>query len=253
MRPPAVLSFLPVASADGKSTLLLSGSVCLAAGAVMVGFVCWLPDVADLRVRNPMTTRYVQIYVNRKTRAGQRPATSMRWVPIGEMSPHLVNAVLIAEDDRFFRHHGVDWRELKKALKAGLRGERIRGASTISQQVARNLFLSPRKSYGRKVKETLIARHLERTLGKERVLEIYLNIAEWGEGVFGAEAASRAYYRKGAASLTPEEAVELAAALPSPYERNPLMEPDERLAKLRALYLERLLRRAGGAPSVQAP
>lgn len=230
----------------GGRSLAAAGLVAAMAGAAAVGYLAWLPDTASLRTANPMTTEYVKIYVRRKARAGERPATAMRWLPLSDMSPHLVDAVLIAEDDRFFRHRGVDWRELGRLLRKGLRGERVRrGASTISQQVARNLFLSPSKSYSRKVKEILIARHLERSLGKERVLEIYLNIAEWGEGVFGAEAASRAYFQKSAARLSPEEAVALAAALPSPYERHPLAEPDERMLKLRALYLRRLERRQG--------
>lgn len=229
-------------AASGGSTLAASGLAAALAGSAAVAYLAWLPDVSELKTRNPMTTQYVGIYVRRMTRSGQKPATNMRWVPLVEMSPHLVKAVLIAEDDRFWRHRGVDWHEMRAAVRENLRGHRGRGASTISQQVARNLFLSPQRSYGRKVREILLARHLERTLGKERILEIYLNIVEWGQGVFGAEAASRHYYDKSAAELTPEEAVGLAAALPSPYERNPAAPPDGKLLKLRRLYLQRLMK-----------
>lgn len=229
-------------------TLKAAGSVAAAAAVAAAAYLAWLPDVAELKTRNPTTTRYTAIYARRMARHGQKAGTAMRWVPLADISPHLVRAVLIAEDDRFWRHRGVDWVALKKAYRDSLKGGRRRGASTVSQQVARNLYLSPERSVGRKVREILIARHLERTLGKERVLEIYLNVVEWGEGVFGAEAASRAYFGKHASDLTPEEAVDLAAALPSPYERNPAVEPDERLVRVRRVILERLMREIGSAP-----
>ncbi|TBR17220.1 monofunctional biosynthetic peptidoglycan transglycosylase [bacterium] len=229
-------------------TLGVAGGVAAAAALAAAGYLAWLPDVSELKTHNPTTTRYTAIYARRMARSGQKAGTAMTWVPLADMSPHLVRAVLIAEDDRYWRHRGVDWRQVRLATKQGLRGGRMRGASTISQQVARNLFLSPEKSLGRKLKEVLFARHLERTLGKERVLELYLNVVEWGEGVFGAEAASWTYYDKPASDLTPEEAVGLAAALPSPYDRNPSVEPDARLVKLRGVYLERLMREIGPWP-----
>lgn len=235
----------------GRS-MTLAGGVTAAAFLAAGSYLLWLPDARELRHHNPTTTRYTAIYARRMARSGQKAATAMRWVPLAEISPYLVRAVLIAEDDRFWLHRGVDWRELKRAYQASRKGGKRRGASTVSQQVARNLYLSPEKSVGRKVKEILIARHLERTLGKERVLEIYLNVVEWGEGVFGAEAASRAYYGKPASELTPEEAVGLAVALPSPYERNPAVEPDEKLKRVRRVILERLMREIGPPqPSVQ--
>lgn len=226
----------------------MAGLVAGAAALSAVGYLAWLPDVSELKARNPTTTRYTAIYARRMARQGQKAGTAMRWVPLADISPYLVRAVLIAEDDRFWRHRGVDWNEVRLAYREGRRGGRRRGASTISQQLARNLYLSPEKSVGRKLREVLIARHLERTLGKERVLEIYLNVVEWGEGVFGAEAASQTYFDKPASGLGPEEAVSLAAALPSPYDRNPDVEPDERLVKLRTVYLERLLKEFGPWP-----
>ena len=153
--------------------------------------------------------------------------------------------MLIAEDDKFYRHRGVDWESFEGALRYNWRKRKLaRGASTVTQQVARNLFLSPSRSPMRKLKETLIARYLERSLGKDRILEIYLNIVEWGEGIFGAEAASEAYFGKHASDLSVEEAVELAAALPSPYERHPGKPPSGQIQRLREHYLERM-RQAG--------
>lgn len=226
----------------------MTGKTFSAAGASLVlvallaiGYWTWLPDVSDLRSRNLMTTRYVRIYVDRVRRQGERPSVAMQWMPLSRISKNLRRAVLIAEDDRFYRHDGVDWYELRKAMRYNVRKRKFaRGASTITQQVARNLFLSPSRRPRRKLKEILIARHLERELEKDRILELYLNIVEWGEGVFGAEAASRTYFGKPASELTPVEAVELAAALPSPYRWNPSQPPDERTRKVRKHFLKRM-------------
>ena len=228
-----------------SKTLALTGACLALVGAIVLSYVAWLPNVSELRTQNLMTTKYVQIYVRRIGARGQKPSVAMSWVGLEEISPHLRHAVLIAEDQRFYRHRGVDWEELKKALRYNLRkGQMARGASTITQQVARNLFLSPRRSAWRKLKEILIARHLERSLEKDRIFEIYLNIVEWGEGIFGAEAASRKYFGKPASQLSPKEAVDLAASLPSPYRMNPGAPPDELMLKKRELYMERM-RRAG--------
>ncbi|MEE8425296.1 MAG: monofunctional biosynthetic peptidoglycan transglycosylase [Elusimicrobiota bacterium] len=222
-------------------TFAAAGTCLLLVALLVVGYWSWLPDVSDLRSQNLMTTRYVRIYVNRIRRKGERPSVAMRWATLSEISPYLIRAVLIAEDDRFYRHHGVDWRQFKKAVRYNVRKRSLaRGASTITQQVARNLFLGPSRRPRRKIKEILLARHLERELEKDRILELYLNIVEWGEGVFGAEAASRTYFGKSASDLTPEEAVELAAALPSPYRWNPAQPPDERTINVRRKYLDRM-------------
>lgn len=224
----------------GATLAAAAGAMALCAAAVLA-YLAWLPDVEILGREKTMTTHYVSLYVNRMLKRGDRPAVAMKWTALEDISPYLRQAVLMAEDDRFFAHRGVDWVELKKAMRYNLKNKRMaRGASTISQQVARNLFLSPSRRPARKLKEILIARHLERSLGKDRILEIYLNIAEWGEGVFGAEAASRVYYAKSAKELTPEEAVALAAALPSPYRYNPAVAPGERTQAVREHYLKRL-------------
>ena len=172
----------------------------------------------------------------------------MRWVPISEISLHLRHAVVTSEDDMFYRHRGVDWEALQEAINYNIkRGRLARGASTITQQVARNLFLSPARNPMRKVKEILIARKLEKTLTKDRILELYLNIAEWGVGIYGVQAASQIYFGKNASELTLDEAVALAAALPSPWRLNPLKEPGPKLVRRREVLIERM-RRAGYLP-----
>ena len=152
---------------------------------------------------------------------GQRLAgtpISQRWVPLERMSPNLAAAVISSEDGHFCRHHGVDWGELKEAIESA--GDGIaRGGSTISMQVVKNLFLWPSRSYLRKALEIPLAYAMEALWPKRRVLEIYLNIAEWGPGIFGAEAAARYHFRKPALLLTPREAALLAVSLPNPFER----------------------------------
>lgn len=143
------------------------------------------------------------------------------YVPLDAISPHLVRSVIASEDARFCQHGGVDWDALNRQVSALGEGDSARGASTISMQVAKNLFLWHGRSFVRKGLELPLAIMLDALLGKRRVIEIYLNIAEWGEGVFGAEAAARAWFGKAAADLTREEAARLATALPNPLLRNP--------------------------------
>ena len=152
---------------------------------------------------------------------GQRLAgtpITQRWVPLERISPNLVTAVIVSEDGHFCRHRGVDWGELKEAIENS--GDGIaRGGSTISMQVVKNLFLWPSRSYVRKAIEIPLAYVIEAAWSKRRILEIYLNIAEWGPGVFGAEAAARYHFRKPVSLLGPREAALLAVSLPNPFER----------------------------------
>ena len=148
-----------------------------------------------------------------------RPGVQLRhtWVPYERISVHLKRAVVAAEDARFLDHEGFDWPAIQKALAENeRRGRVVAGASTISQQLAKNLFLSGERSWLRKGEEAVITWMLERAMSKRRILELYLNVAEWGEGVFGAEAAARYHFGTSAAALTPEQAVYLAVVLPSP-------------------------------------
>ena len=145
-----------------------------------------------------------------------------QWVPYGRISAHLKRAVVAAEDARFLDHEGFDWEAIQKAMARNEeRGKIVAGASTISQQLAKNLFLSGTRSWTRKAQEALITWMLEQTMSKRRILELYLNFAEWGEGVFGAEAAARYHFGVPASALTAEQGAWLAAILPSPrrYER----------------------------------
>ena len=153
---------------------------------------------------------------------GQRLAgtpVTQRWVPLARISPNLPVAVILSEDARFCRHAGVDWGELKEVIESAGDGV-ARGGSTISMQVVKNLFLWPSKSYLRKAIEIPLAYLIEAAWSKQRILEIYLNIAEWGPGVFGAEAAARYHFRKPALLLGPREAALLAVSLPNPFERD---------------------------------
>jgi monofunctional biosynthetic peptidoglycan transglycosylase len=146
-----------------------------------------------------------------------------RFVPMRQISPELQHAVIASEDERFRQHSGIDWIELEKVLEDDLRkhGKLTRGASTISQQLVKNLYLSTSRSGVRKVLEFAIVPLAEAILGKDRILELYLNVIEWGPGVFGAEAASRAYYGIPAARLNRDEAARLAACIPAPSRRRP--------------------------------
>jgi monofunctional biosynthetic peptidoglycan transglycosylase len=183
--------------------------------------VTW-PDVGSLSGHNPQSTAFMERYKARAKAAGHNPAIRWRWTPYDRISPHLKRAVLVAEDIGFFSHNGFEFTEIKVAIGQALRGERgLRGASTITQQLAKNLWLSPSRNPLRKLKETILTYQLERQLTKKRILEIYLNVVEFGPGVYGAEAASRHYFGKSAADLDEVEAAMLAASLPKPSRWNP--------------------------------
>lgn len=144
-------------------------------------------------------------------------ALRFQWVPYARISNHLKRAVVTAEDARFVEHEGVDWEALQKAYENNLkRGKPARGGSTISQQLAKNLFLSGTRSYVRKAQELVITYMIEWVWDKQRILEVYLNVAEWGEGIFGAEAAARHYFGVSAAQLSAEQSARLATYLPNP-------------------------------------
>lgn len=175
-----------------------------------------------LSLVQPVTTSILLQRAVQRAAEGKRPIYPVRdVVSRDEISPHLRRAVLAAEDDRFYLHHGFDFAEIEKAIARGRKGRPLRGASTISQQTAKNLFLWEGRSWVRKALEAWITVALELTLTKDRILDIYLNLAEWGDGVFGAEAAARAHFNKSAKDLTRDEAARLAAILPSPQKWSP--------------------------------
>ena len=195
----------------------------LPGGALALFWLMTLPDVAVLAKTNPSSTALIEARAAAARKDGHRFAPQRTWVALSEISPHLQRAVIVSEDAAFFHHEGFDWEGIKEAAAKNLwRGDLARGGSTITQQVAKNLFLSADKSFLRKAREALITRALEHRLSKKRILEIYLNIAEWGRGIFGAEAAARHHFHKPASELTAEEAALLAAMLPSPLRYDPL-------------------------------
>lgn len=203
--------------------LPLIGAVLALLFAASALYVLWLPDVREYKRKNPSETAFMRIKERQARAQGRKVVRQMVWKPWAEISENLKHAVLVAEDDGFYGHKGVEWDSLKRAAAENLEKRRFaKGGSTITQQLARNLYLSPSKNPLRKLKEILIARRLEKELGKRRIFELYLNVAEWGKGIYGAEAAAQAYFGHSAADLTPEEAAALAAALPSPRRYNPV-------------------------------
>lgn len=184
-------------------------------------YLAFFPDVSRLEKENPEKTAMMEHREAEWKAAGKKVKVRHKWVPYSRISPHMVKAVIIAEDDKFWSHEGFDFEAIQKALEKDLKARKFKaGGSTISQQLAKNLFLKPTKSPIRKVREAIITWRLERALKKRRILELYLNVAEWGEGIFGVEAASRHHFGKSAAELTPLEAARLAVVLPNPRRLN---------------------------------
>ena len=186
--------------------------------AVVGPFLLILP----LNFVQPTTTAVMLRRTVQRWSAGKKPIYPVRdLVRRDAISPYLRRAVLASEDDRFYLHWGFDLIELQSAIDRARRGRKLRGASTITQQVAKNIFLWEGRSFVRKGYEAYLTLVLEICLSKDRILDLYLNLAEWGDGVFGAEAAARQHYRKPASALTREEAARLAAVLPSPIRWTP--------------------------------
>ena len=172
---------------------------------------------------NPGETRFMEIRLTELRQKVPEAQLKKQWVPYERISIHLKRAIISAEDAKFVDHEGFDWEGMQKALeKNQKKGRFAAGGSTISQQLAKNLFLTPTKSYFRKAEEAIITLMLENLWSKRRILEVYLNVIEWGNGVFGAEAAARHYYNASAAQLGPEQAARLAGMVPNPryYDRN---------------------------------
>jgi monofunctional biosynthetic peptidoglycan transglycosylase len=215
-----------------------------AAAAVAFAVVAYvyltLPDVRVLATTNPTTTAFMQLRQAEAKREGRTLRHRHQWVRYSRISKNLQRAVLVAEDSRFFQHEGVDLEEIKKSIEINMeRGGAIRGASTITQQLAKNLYLSPSKDPLRKLKELIIARRLEAALPKARILEIYLNVIEWGDGIWGAEAAARTYFGVPASGLTREQAALLAGAIINPRVLNPAR-PNRRLLARQRIVLGRM-------------
>jgi monofunctional biosynthetic peptidoglycan transglycosylase len=236
---------------------------------LLVGFIAYeaimFIRISHLRSENPVTTSLIEARVAEAKARGEQPKRMQIWVPLDQISPNLQRAVLAGEDTNFATHNGFDYKAIQKAWDQGFleaakeakkEGEDDdwlpnlpdfkRGASTISQQLAKNLYLSSRRSFFRKGQEALLTVFLERNLTKRRILEIYLNVIEWGDGIYGAEAAAQYYFHKPAASLMGNEAAYLSAMIPNPRTVfNPRVNP-RRVARRQRIILR-------GMPYVRLP
>ena len=201
-----------------RTAMRWAGLVLVACLVVVVAFQFWyFAWIAWWKWNNPGETSFMVREETALREKNRRAELRHRWVPYERISIHLKRAVIASEDARFSEHEGVDWDAIEKAYETNLkRGRPAKGGSTITQQLAKNLFLSPERSYVRKGQELLITYMIEALWDKRRILEVYLNVVEWGEGVFGAEAAARHYYGIPAAQLGPEQSARLAAYLPNP-------------------------------------
>ena len=208
----------------------------LVVGVVLLWSLASLTLVAA-RWINPPTTA---VHIERRMQAWIRQTPyreRYKFIPLSQISPDLQHAVIAAEDARFYQHHGFDWQEIQIAAKEDLEGERTRGASTITQQLVKNLFFGTGRSILRKGAEVTLVPVAEFVLGKQRILEIYLNVVEWGPGIYGAESACRYYDGTAARNVGREQASRLAAILPAPLKRRP-----ERMNSYSAIILRRMVR-----------
>jgi monofunctional biosynthetic peptidoglycan transglycosylase len=199
-------------------------------------------SIVRYRSSNPSSTALMEQRASEARSRGEEVKRVQIWVPYDRISRNLTRAVLAGEDSRFLDHAGFDWEEMRKALEEDWnRGQFKRGASTITQQLAKNLFLSTSKNPLRKLHEALITKEMEWILGKRRILEIYLNVIEWGDGVYGAEAASRKYFNTSAAAVSADQAAFLSAIIPGP---NGAFNPatHRRRVERRKNLIERLMR-----------
>ena len=220
---------------------VLLALVILAAAYVLYVWATF-PDVSKLATEPPKTTAFMDARRAELRREGKDDHLDYRWVSYSRISPYLRRGVLVAEDSEFYEHGGVDVQAMREALRKDWERKKItHGGSTITQQLAKNLYLSPSRNPLRKIREYFLARSLENHLSKKRILELYLNVVEMGERVYGAEAAAREYFGVSAAALTPNQAALLAGCLPNPRVMNP-GDPNQRLRSREAMILSRMRR-----------
>lgn len=204
-----------------KVIVIAAVVLCVAALSIPLSSLVY-PDISRLKRENPRSTAFMEYRAHQWMKEGKRKSISFMWVPLSTISPYAAKAVLIAEDDKFWSHEGFDFKAMGEAFEKNLKARRVRaGGSTISQQLVKNLYLSPSKSPVRKIREAILTWRLEHTLSKRRILELYLNVAEWGDGVYGIEAASRHYFGVHASELEPMQAARLASVLPNPRKYDP--------------------------------
>ena len=196
--------------------------------AIPVLFLLWeiitIPffGIYALKSTNPKETALMQQRIGEAEEKGKKLKIAHRWIPIGRVPCHTIDAIVAAEDGTFFAHYGIDWFEVQESISKNIEeGRAARGASTITQQLAKNLYLSTSKTFLRKFEEVVITLLMEWQLSKQRILELYINLIEWGPGVFGIETAARTYFGKSASELTLDESLRLAAVIPSPLRYRP--------------------------------
>lgn len=211
---------------------------------LLVLFLCWnvwiLGHVLWWRTHNPDDTAFMETQLTRLQEQDPEAELRHKWVNYAQISPNLKRALVASEDAKFLQHEGFDWEGLQTAWEKNLKkGRIVAGGSTISQQLAKNLFLSSRRTPWRKLEEALITVMLESTMDKQRIFEIYLNVIEWGDGVFGAEAAAQHYFNTSASKLSSAQAAKLAAMVPNPryYDKN---RRDSKLLRKAAIIQRRL-------------
>jgi monofunctional biosynthetic peptidoglycan transglycosylase len=236
----------PFSRQRGRRWLIPALPVALLLGSAALLWLT-LPDVTPLKSRNPARTALMEQRLREARREGRDVVIRQSWVPLSAIPPLLRRAVLASEDAGFYGHEGIDLEELRESLKRDWREKRLaRGGSTITQQLAKNLYLSTSKNPLRKLREMLIARRLEATLSKDRILALYLNVIEFGPGIFGVEAAARHFFGKPAAELSSGESLRLVAVIPRPLAVSP--RSDGAWLRWRARWILGLLRSRGDIP-----
>jgi len=217
--------------------------ILLVLGTLDIGRYFVYPNIKALKNDNPIPTAFMEYRQEQWKSENRTIELTQKWVPMSKISPNVIKAVLIGEDDGFWKHDGFDVKGMENAIERSIKKKTLAGGSTISQQLSKNLYLSPSKNPVRKIKEAILTWRIEKTLSKRRILEIYLNVAEWGDGIFGIEAAARHYYHKSAKNLTAREASRLVAVLPNPIKYNPT--GNQKYVKNRARIIYKTMKRRG--------
>ncbi|NMO23266.1 monofunctional biosynthetic peptidoglycan transglycosylase [Pyxidicoccus fallax] len=253
--PPAAPQSPPPSRSTPRAKWPRRRKVLLALVGLLLAFAVYeyvtLPDAEPLARENPKTTALIEQRAEEAREAGKKARRRQHWVPLTSISKHAVAAVLVSEDAGFYGHEGVDSSEVRKALEEAWEKRRLgRGASTITQQLAKNLWLSTDRSLLRKAKELILAHRLEEALTKKRILTIYLNVAEWGQGVYGIEAGAREHFGVSASQLTVAQGAILASMLPAPRKRSP--SSGSRALRRRALWIVDQLASVGRITAAQA-
>lgn len=217
-------------------------------GMVDIGRYFFHPAVDSLKMTNPVPTAFMEFRKEQWADENRDMKITQKWVDIGKISPNVIKAVLIGEDDGFYKHDGFDVKGMENAIQKSIKNGTLAGGSTITQQLCKNLYLSPSKNPVRKIKEAILTWRVEKSISKRRILEIYLNIAEWGDGIFGIEAAALHYYHKNAKNLTAREASKLVSVLPNPIRYDP--KGDQKYVKNRANIIYKIMIKRGAIQSI---